>query len=62
MAINARSFIGLIIAGILMLNGIIAATMVGVLTLQQGIQTAQFTNELAKNVSRREKNPRKTQT
>lgn len=57
--INTRSFIELIIAGILMLIGIIAATMVGVLALQQGIQTPEFTNELSKNVSRIERSQEK---
>lgn len=58
--INTRSFIELIIAGILMLIGIIAATMLGVLALQQGIQTDEFTNELSKNVSRIERTQEKT--
>lgn len=58
--INTRSFIESIIAGILMLIGIIAATMLGVLALQQGIQTDEFTNELSKNVSRIERTQEKT--
>lgn len=57
--INTRSFIELIIAGILMLIGIIAATMVEVLALQQGIQTPKFINELSKNVSRVERTQEK---
>lgn len=58
MVIKARSFIGLITAVILMLIGILTASMVGVLALQQGIQTAQFANELAENFKDR-KNSRK---
>lgn len=48
MVIKTRSFIELMIAGILMLIGIITTTMVGVLALQQGIQTAQFNKERKK--------------
>lgn len=43
-----------------MLIGVIAATMVGVLALQQGVQTDEFTNELTKNVSKIERTQEKT--
>jgi hypothetical protein len=49
--IRLKSFVGLIIAGVLALVSLIASAVTSTVGLSQNIQTAHYVNHLSKNVS-----------